>query len=617
MQIQPGWLGSLPIPISVTLTTKRLNGCIARVARNEGVDDDALSLSGRRQRKRSRTTARAACCSAWFDLGALLGSFGVVAVPLWLVLNLCRSVRAVLSSPHGVDATIVDATIVAAAAQGMTPMVPGLNLPLADLPFLAVALVMSLAVHEFGHAVAAISQGLRVLHVGAHFSIFTPIFPGFFVSIDSALEALPPRKQLRIFCAGCLHNAALTAACVLALRSPTLLTCCTVITHGTAPPLGDAPLLRGAFVEHIPSESPLRGALHRGDRITALNGDAVASSGEWIASLKRWHAELRAETGRGLQQQQQHQQHEGRALRRGFCSASATALDEPLRPLLPPCCTDPLHAALLCVSWHERNLSSAPGPVHFAPPLPHHACVSAAAITTPGSRTCSSSAECSDAGVESENEEEEEEEERCLLPVLRAGGAARGRGGGGSEPASAVFRLRLERSRSTSNSTGTAQQYEYAVFIGSPAELHDAVAVTRSSGSGRPTYRPRAYLSSLPFNLGDGLFDATESLARVLIKVLQYTAAVSLSIGVLNAAPVFRLDGAYCWSAILRMGCSRLYRAERLASVTHSVARTLMCNSKAGVHTVRKAVERLVLAVGSLLLVANIALAMGSLLLAQ
>ena len=145
-------------------------------------------------------------------------------------------------------------------------------------------------------------------------------------------------------------------------------------------------------------------------------------------------------------------------MRRGFCSASATALDEPLRPLLPPCCTDPLHAALLCVSWYERNLSSAPGPVHFAPPLPHHACVSAAAITTPGSRTCSSSAECSDAGVESENEEEEEEEEeRCLLPVLRAGGAARGRGGGGSEPASAVFRLRLERSRSTSNSTGTAQ----------------------------------------------------------------------------------------------------------------------------------------------------------------
>ena len=87
--------------------------------------------------------------------------------------------------------------------------------------------------------------------------------------------------------------------------------------------------------------------------------------------------------------------------------------------------------------------------------------------------------------------------------------------------------------------------------------------------------------------------------------------------GVLIASLVFRLFVSYCLSAIFRLGCSRLYRAERLASVTHSVARTLMCNSKAGVHTVRKAVERLVLAVGSLLLVANIALAMGSLLLAQ
>ena len=500
---------------------------------------------------------------------------GLVAVPWFLASNLARSIDTAFARITVPSSSSVLAVAASETASTFTPMVPGVTLPFADVAFVIVALAVSLLVHELGHAVAAIAQGLRVHHVGAHISLLMP-FPAFFVSIDSALDALPPRKQLRVFAAGVWHNAVLTALCIGMLHSPALLTCCTAITHTAV--LGEGALhgaARGALVQHV--GPALVATAWPGDRVVAFNGEEIADSAAWFSALKRWHTasatSLRGKAPRGLGRPRR----AGRALRRGFCSSAGGGGGG---GALPPCCTDPQHAERLCVRWGEGNRSATNDSL---------GCVTAAALVVPGSATCASSSDCA-SGL------------RCLLPVLRAIAAADATAGP-SAGFSAVFRLRFERAAESNRS-------DYTVFIGTPSELHAALSVARGGGV---MYVPRAYLKALPSGWGKWFFQATEVASKWLIKALQYTAAVSLSIGVLNAAPVFRLDGAFCWGAVLRGGCASIYKRERVARVTHACARLLLCNSRAGVHTVRKAVERNVLIAGSLLLLANVGLAMVSL----
>ena len=513
----------------------------------------------------------------------MLAAVGLIAVPWFLASNLVAAfARSAVPSTGSALAVVASRT-----ASTFTPMIPGITLPFADVAFVLIGLAVSLLVHEFGHAVAAIAQGLRVLHVGAHISLLMP-FPAFFVSIGSALDALPPRKQLRVFAAGVWHNAVLTALCVGMLHSPALLTCCTAITHTTD--LREGALrgaARGAHIQHV--GPALVASVRPGDRVVAFNGEEIADSAAWFAALKRWHTAsvsgLRGKAPRGLGRQRLVE----RALRRGFCSSGGGGGGG---GAVPPCCADPQHAERLCVHWGEGNRSAMRDSM---------GCVTAAVLVVPGSAMCASSADCA-AGL------------RCLLPVLHAvaavdaaadaAAAAKAAAENAAAGPSAVFRLRFERAVESNRS-------DYTVFIGAPSELHAALSVARD---GTPAmYVPRAYLNALPAGWGKWLFRATEGVSKWLIKALQYTAAVSLSIGVLNAAPVFRLDGAFCWGAVLRGGCASIYKRERVARVTHACARVLLCNSRAGVHTVRKSVERNVLIVGSLLLLANVGLAMVSL----
>ncbi|KAA0200005.1 Membrane-bound transcription factor site-2 protease [Fasciolopsis buskii] len=82
---------------------------------------------------------------------------------------------------------------------------PGVNLPLNQLGFYMLTLLLCAFLHEAGHALAALRERVR-LH---GFGIFLfGIYPGAYVDLNTAdLQSLTPFGQLRIYCAGVWHNA--------------------------------------------------------------------------------------------------------------------------------------------------------------------------------------------------------------------------------------------------------------------------------------------------------------------------------------------------------------------------------------------------------------------------
>uniref|UniRef100_A0A7S1TQ45 Endopeptidase S2P n=1 Tax=Erythrolobus australicus TaxID=1077150 RepID=A0A7S1TQ45_9RHOD len=136
----------------------------------------------------------------------------------------------------------------------MAPLVPGVNLPHSQIVYVLLALLISVVLHEAGHALAAGVEDLRVTSVGGFFAL---IFPGAFVQIDG-LEQINVRRQLKVYCAGAWHNVVVAALCaVLVVALPVLL----------------APLYvkhKGSVVISVPRGSALSSFLSVGDVVGSI-----------------------------------------------------------------------------------------------------------------------------------------------------------------------------------------------------------------------------------------------------------------------------------------------------------------------------------------------------------
>lgn len=87
---------------------------------------------------------------------------------------------------------------------GVTLIIPGVTVPLSDLPMIIASVFISQVVHEFGHAVAAALDSIPLVASGAS---FTAIIPSAFVSFSSSsLSSLHPPARARIIAAGPFHN---------------------------------------------------------------------------------------------------------------------------------------------------------------------------------------------------------------------------------------------------------------------------------------------------------------------------------------------------------------------------------------------------------------------------
>ncbi|CAO2818922.1 unnamed protein product [Amaranthus hypochondriacus] len=197
----------------------------------------------------------------WFAVGvgfSLSLLFGVTMILIWELV-------ATLGLTDGSD-KISD--VFSSLVLGINPSGFGLMMPLTDVVYLLVSTVISVALHEFGHAAAAASEGIQMEYIAVFLAV---LFPGALVALNyELLQAKPRSTALRIYCAGVWHNAVVCAACGLALLLLPLILSPFYI-HGEGP-----------MVIGISESSPVSSYLSPGDVIVSLDGIKIRNTQDWI-----------------------------------------------------------------------------------------------------------------------------------------------------------------------------------------------------------------------------------------------------------------------------------------------------------------------------------------------
>ncbi|KAH1020211.1 hypothetical protein HUJ04_009918 [Dendroctonus ponderosae] len=194
----------------------------------------------------------------WFDIGIISS---LLFFPITLYLLVVNILDLFLSSSTTAQPLI-------------TPIIPGVNLPVSEVGYYGITLLICTVVHEFGHAFAATLEDVGVLEFGCNIYFIIPVA---YVSLNSEnLPAIKLRQQLRIFTAGIWHNIVL--ACVVYL-----LYCSLPSIFSTFFEYGN-----GVSVSKIMPHSPLRDpskGLSEGDVITAINNCGIRDENDWYNCL--------------------------------------------------------------------------------------------------------------------------------------------------------------------------------------------------------------------------------------------------------------------------------------------------------------------------------------------
>ncbi|KAB2048623.1 hypothetical protein ERO13_A13G109700v2 [Gossypium hirsutum] len=187
----------------------------------------------------------------WFSIGTGFGLTALIGVTWILIWQLFLSSDTRLSN------------LFSSLLFGFSP---SLRISMSDAGYLFISTLVSVSVHEFGHAIALASEGIQLEYIAVFIAV---LFPGALVAFDyDLLQALPRLTSLRVYCAGIWHNAVFCALCGLLLFL--------------------RPVILFPFYMHAESPlilevaSPLSEFLSPGDAIASLDGAAIHSMQDWI-----------------------------------------------------------------------------------------------------------------------------------------------------------------------------------------------------------------------------------------------------------------------------------------------------------------------------------------------
>lgn len=198
----------------------------------------------------------------WFTIGSIFSVLLILPAMLLLVRTFISNLlwlfedKAVKTSGDG-DSFV------------LTPVVPGLNMPLARTGHYVLTLLVCSVVHELGHAVTSVADDVTVLGAGLVVLLF---FPAAYVDLSTIeLSAVKKHQQLRIFTAGIWNNIVLSLVAFLILLSMPYL-CSPLYSKD-----------QGISVIHVEANSTILGpsGLKVGDVITSLNGCNVRDGRQW------------------------------------------------------------------------------------------------------------------------------------------------------------------------------------------------------------------------------------------------------------------------------------------------------------------------------------------------
>ncbi|XP_066994177.2 membrane-bound transcription factor site-2 protease isoform X2 [Anabrus simplex] len=199
----------------------------------------------------------------WFTMGSWF-SLGLLPLATYLIIKASIDIWQTDSDGNGSKQT---------QAPVLEPMVPGINIPISDLGYYVITLITCSVVHEVGHAIAAVREDVHISGFGLVLVFFLPVA---YVHLNTdQLQSLPPKRQLRILCAGIWHNVVLTVfAAVLLALLPLLFY-----------PAYDSG--SGVAVQNIQKGSPVMGptGLQQGDRVIAVNQCEVLDSDSWYSCI--------------------------------------------------------------------------------------------------------------------------------------------------------------------------------------------------------------------------------------------------------------------------------------------------------------------------------------------
>ncbi|KAF4348611.1 hypothetical protein F8388_020992 [Cannabis sativa] len=200
----------------------------------------------------------AALLTPWFSIGVGFTLTTLLAVSLILLWDLARTLHIFPESWLG--------DLSSASLFGFWPFSSSPSA--VDAIYVLLSTIISVSFHEFGHALAAASEGVEMEYI-AIFIAF--VFPGALVAFNhNLLQSLTHFASLRIYCAGIWHNAVCCSLCGLTLFL--------------------LPWILFPFYQHtgipmvlaVPSSSPLSGYLSPGDLIVSMDGATIKSPHQWI-----------------------------------------------------------------------------------------------------------------------------------------------------------------------------------------------------------------------------------------------------------------------------------------------------------------------------------------------
>ncbi|KAL6462704.1 hypothetical protein MHYP_G00291260 [Metynnis hypsauchen] len=198
----------------------------------------------------------------WFSAGMVFGVMAMFGSVVLLSRTLMQTLAQMMAeTPEG------------SHEQVLQVVVPGVNLPVSQLAYFFVAILVSGLIHEFGHGVAALREQVRLNGFGMFMFV---IYPGAFVDLFTThLNLISPVQQLRIFCAGVWHNFMLCVAAVCFLLLLPLLLFPFYYTGA------------GALVTEVVEDSPSSGprGLFVGDLVTQLEDCSVKGVEDWHSCI--------------------------------------------------------------------------------------------------------------------------------------------------------------------------------------------------------------------------------------------------------------------------------------------------------------------------------------------
>nr|GMC82152.1 membrane-bound transcription factor site-2 protease homolog isoform X1 [Ipomoea batatas] len=214
--------------------------------------NEPLFLFGRRHSRYLRS---------WFAMGVGFSLAALLGVTLILLWELGRILH-----PYNEESQFIN--LLSGSLFGFSSGLSGLTISLADIGYLCISTIISVSVHELGHALAAASEGIQMEYIAVFLAV---LFPGALVAFNhEILQALPKSAALRIYCAGIWHNAGLCAVCAISLFILPLILY-PVYIHGERP-----------MVLNVASTSPLSRYLSSNDVIHSVDGIRINTVQEWL-----------------------------------------------------------------------------------------------------------------------------------------------------------------------------------------------------------------------------------------------------------------------------------------------------------------------------------------------